>query len=465
MPKVVGAIGGLDLYPWAFSAFMLASTVATPFFGRFADMFGVRRMMFVSIALFLAGSTACGFAGTMLQLVVFRALQGVGAGGILILTFVAFGVLFTPEQRGRAQSLFSLVWGVSSLVGPLTGGLMVSHFPWPWIFWINLPVGAIATALIAVGMPRHESAHRAHKMDWTGGALLVVGLLALMLAMTTPQWPFPLGWGIGPVALVAFWWHERRCPEPLVPFAPFKSRLFSASAVVGFLSCLTMFAALTYVPLYVQGALGKSAPEAGVALTPMMVAWPIAGATAGWLLNRAGFRTLVVAGAALMLAGFALLSWPGFKADALWVGLESALLGLGMGCITSTTMVGVSVSVPRAQLGASSSALALARNIGGALGVSMLGGLQLAVMNDRLKSAAAGLPPAQLQALGNPQSMLQGGEALHLPESVWVAFRSAIAHSLDTVFAVSLGVAILCLIAAFFMPAQTPKAAAASVTG
>jgi MFS family permease len=264
------------------------------------------------------------------------------------------------------------------------------------------------------------------------------------------------------VALAAFWWHERRCPEPLVPFTPFKSRLFATSAIVGFLSCLTMFAALTYVPLYVQGALGKTAPEAGVVLTPMMVAWPIAGATAGWLLNRLGFRTLVVTGATLMATGFALLAAPGLKADPLWLGAQASLLGLGMGFITSTTMVGVSVSVPRAQLGASSSALVLARNIGGALGLSLLGGLQLMVMGDRLKSASAGLPPEQLHALGNPQAMLEGGAALHLPESVWTAFRAAIAGSLDMVFAVSLGVALLCLLAAFFIPAMTPKAAAAA---
>lgn len=459
MPKVVGAIGGMDLYPWAFSAFMLASTLATPFFGRFADLYGVRRLMFVAVAVFLVGSALCGAAGTMLQLVIYRAIQGIGAGGILNTTFIAFGHLFPPESRGKAQSLLSMVWGISSLVGPLTGGLMVTHFPWPWIFWINLPVGALAAFMIYIGMPRHEAAHRAHRMDWTGAVLLVVGLLGLMLAMTAREPIFQLGWPIGLLAMGAFLWHESRCEEPLVPLAPFKNRLFASSALVGFLSCLTMFAALTYVPLYVQGALGRSAPEAGMVLTPMMVAWPIAGATAGWLLNRAGFRNLVVTGAALMFAGFALLSMPGLKGELWLIGAQAALLGAGMGFITATTMVSVQVSAPRHQLGASSSALVLARNIGGALGLSLLGGLQLGAMKDRLASSGATLPPDQMAILTNPQAMLEGGAALNLPPAMWEAFRSAMAGSLQLVFVVSLGIAAACLAAAFWTPSLTPKTA------
>lgn len=465
MPKVVGAIGGMDLYPWAFSAFMLASTIATPFYGRFADLYGVRRLMFVAIGVFLIGSALCGGAQTMLQLVLFRAIQGIGAGGILNTTFIAFGTFFPPEARGRAQSLLSAVWGISSLVGPLTGGLMVANFAWPWIFWINLPVGVVATVLIYLGMPRHEAAHRAHRMDWTGAVLLVVGLLSLMLALTAREPVFQLGWPVGLVAMGAFLWHESRCPEPLVPLTPFKNRLFASSALVGFLSCLTMFAALTYVPLYVQGALGRTAPEAGMVLTPMMVSWPIAGALAGWMLNRLGFRTLVVTGAAFMVAGFGLLAFTDLKADMIWLGAQASLLGAGMGFITATTMVSVQVSVPRHQLGASSSTLVLARNVGGALGLSLLGGLQLMAMKGQLAAAGASLPPDQMALMANPQAMLEGGATLKLPESVWQAFNAAMAHSLQLVFVVSFFIALMCLVAALWTPPLNPQSAATAHEG
>jgi MFS family permease len=226
-----------------------------------------------------------------------------------------------------------------------------------------------------------------------------------------------------------------------------------------------MFAALSYVPLYVQGALGRTAPEAGMVLTPMMVAWPIAGAAAGWLVNRLGFKPLVVAGAAMMAAGFALLTVPGLKENLVLLGTEASLLGAGMGFITATSMISVSVSVPKHQLGASSSALVLARNIGSAMGLSLLGGLQLASMHARLETARAGLPAEQVKLLANPQALLEGGTTVNLPEAVWRTFREALGGSLEQVFVVSLGIAVLCLAAAFWTPALTPKTAAAQLEG
>jgi predicted MFS family arabinose efflux permease len=302
-------------------------------------------------------------------------------------------------------------------------------------------------------------------MDWTGAVLLVVGLLSLMLALTAREPQFQLGWPVGLVALGVFLWHESRCPEPLVPLTPFKRRLFASSALVGFLSCLTMFAALTYVPLYVQGALGRTAPEAGMVLTPMMVSWPIAGALAGWMLNRLGFRTLVVTGAAFMVAGFGLLAFTDLKADMVWLGAQASLLGAGMGFITATTMVSVQVSVPRHQLGASSSTLVLARNVGGALGLSLLGGLQLMAMKSQLAAAGASLPPDQMALMANPQAMLEGGATLKLPESVWQAFNAAMAHSLQLVFVVSFFIALMCLLAALWTPALNPQSAATAHEG
>lgn len=458
MPRVIAAIGGMHLYPWAFSSFMLTSTIATPFFGKFADLYGVRRCMFVAVALFLLGSGLCGLATTMEQLVGYRALQGVGAGGVLTLTFIAFGTLFPPEKRGKAQGLLSMVWGVSSLLGPLTGGLMVAHLPWQWIFWINLPVGAVATAMIFATFPRHVAPYRPHVIDWAGASLLVVGLTALMLALMAQEPLFMLGYPVGLIALGVFVMRQLRSPDPLVPLSPFRNRLFAVSTALGFGTTLTMFAALNYMPLFVQGAMGRSAPEAGLVLTPMMVAWPIASAAAGWVLNRVGFRKIVVLGALFMAAGYALLAWPAFK-ESLWLlAAQAALLGAGMGLLTSTTLVAAQVSVPPRQIGTASSTLSLCRNIGGAIGLNMLGAMQLWVFNQRLREDGRALTEAQVAQLENPQAVLE--QAGSLDPAVWQAFSQALAQSLHAIFGLSLVIALLVLAAAWIMPGLTPKQAA-----
>lgn len=460
MPKVVAAIGGMDLYPWVFSSFMLTSTIATPFYGKFADVYGVRRCMFVAIAVFLAGSALCGASQTMLQLVLARAVQGIGAGGTMVLAMIAFGTLFPPETRGRAQGLLSMVWGISSLVGPMTGGLMVAHLPWPWIFWINLPVGAVAAALIYRAFPRAEATHRPHRFDWLGAVLLVVGLTALMLALTAHDPLTRLGWPVGIVALAAFGWWQTRAPEPLVPLTPFSNRTFLVSAILGVGSCLTMFAALNYTPLLVQGGLGRSAPEAAMVLTPMMLSWPIASATAGALLNRWGFRKLVVLGAALQLAAYALLAVPAWH-EPLWLlGLEAAILGAGMGFLTSTTMVAAQVAVPTRLIGTASSSLGLSRNVGGSLGLNLMGGLQLSVFFAEVSRRAPELAPAQAALLREPQRAMERIGSGELSGAALEVFRGAMGASVTQIFVVSIAIAALVLIASWWMPPLTPRQAA-----
>lgn len=460
MPTVIATIGGMDLYPWAFSVFLLASTIATPFYGKFTDLYGLRRCMFVAIALFLVGSGLCGLATTMPQLIAFRALQGLGAGGTATLTFIGFGQLFSAEARGRAQGLLSMVWGVSSLLGPLTGGWMVDNFPWPWIFWINLPVGLVATVMIAVGLPRETRERVPHALDWVGAALLVVGLVGLMIALVSRAAYAPALGGLGCALLAFFAVRQRRVAEPLVPMEMFSNRLFSVSAALGFVSCLTMFAALSYVPLYVQGVMGLSAAQAGLVLTPMMVAWPAAAAIAGQALNRVGFRPLVVLGAAMMVGGYALLAAPILKETWPLIAAQAALLGAGMGVVTATTLVSAQLAVPRQQIGTASSTLALARNIGSSLGLNLLGGLQLAALGSELARRGAALSPAQRAVLENPQAVLEPAARAGLDAGVWQVFSGALAQSLQLVFVVSFGIAVVGLVIAWLMPARTPSQAA-----
>lgn len=463
MPAVVAAIGGMELYPWIFSGFMLASTVVMPFYGKFADLYGVRRCLYVAIAVFLLGSAACGAATTMGVLVAARVVQGLGAGGIGTLTFVSFGQLFPPEARGRAQGLVASIWGVSALLGPLAGGLIVTYVSWPWVFWINLPAGLVAVAFIVKAYPGGHPTGGARRISWLDGLLLVLGLTAVMAALSgpgsVPAGMPPLPVGLGGVALLA-WFLARQATaaEPLVPLAPFRNRVFGASAALGVGSSLTMFAALTYVPLLVQGAWGLSAPEAGAAITPMMVAWPAAGAVAGLLVNRLGFRTQVVAGAAMMLVGYLLLWRPPGPHTVYVVAATSALLGAGMGLITSTTLVAAQVAVPRRMLGTASATLTLVRNVAAAVGVLAMGVVQLRGFEAALAARGMALGPDQIAALVQPG--VGGHGVAAVPAGLVEPARVALEASIRGVFGASVGLAVLTLAVAFLLPPWSPAEAA-----
>lgn len=361
MPRIADALGGLVLYAWVFAAFMLANTLATPVFGRYADRHGVKPCLLLGLAVFLAGSLLAGQAPDMAHLVAYRALQGAGVGGMATVSSVAFGMLYVPERRAHAQSLVSLVWGVASLAGPLVGGLMVTWWPWPWIFWVNVPLGLVATALVLGDLPA-----------------------------AVPKPPTD--------ELAPKFQRLRRNPT------------FLMSLALAAIACAIVFPAINDMPLYVQDVLGKSAPEAGLVVTPMLVAWPAASALAGVGMNRLGFRKLAVAGAGLLTAGFALLT----LASASWsLGASALLVGAGMGLLASTTLVSSQVSVPQHRLGAASAAIGVARNLGAAVGLVGLG---------------------QLQSLG----------------------RVTLAGGLQRGFEASIGIAVLALALALRMPAEKP---------
>lgn len=376
MPTIVKTLGGRELYPWAFSAFMLASTVTTPFYGKWADRLGVKPCILVAVAFFLGGSLLCSLAHNMMQLIAARLVQGAGSGGIIILTMIAFGQIFAPEVRGRMQSLISLVWGVASLTGPLMGGWIVTYWSWQWIFWINLPMGIISTSLFWRAFPSQVPHSEKVQIDWWGSLGLFVGLLSLMLALTVEHSLGKLGYGVALATALLLKQHWQRIEHPLIPLVLFRVSLFRVTSGLGFGASLTMFAALTYVPLYVQEYLHHTPIEAGTVLTPMMLAWPLASTFAGFWLNRWGFRRLTVLGAIAMVLGY--LSWSLFLYQApLWLlSLLGALMGTGMGMITATTIVAVQVAVAPHQVGIASSTLSLFRNIGSAVGVSALGSLQ-----------------------------------------------------------------------------------------
>ena len=431
MPTVVGSLGGVHIYSWVFSGFLLTSTVTMPLWGRLSDLFGRRPIYLTGLAIFLGGSALSGAAHTMGQLIFFRMLQGLGAGSLMTLGMTIVGELFGLEQRAKKQSYVSAVWGVASLLGPLLGGLLTDHLSWRWVFYINLPFGAIAIVLLRDALP--EGQRRPHRLDYPGVLLFSVAVTALLIGIMEAgrvgRWTgldvvLPLA--VAMVALTAFVAVEQRTAEPIVPLRLFRFRMVTAASLNGLLSGMAMFGAISFVPLFLQHVGGMSATAAGFVLTPFVLGWVAMSIISARLALRLGYRVLVVSGMACLAVAFVLLArWaPGLTQA---VAMRDALLGgIGMGLTFVPMLIAVQSAVPRADLGAATSMTQFCRTIGGAVGLSVMG----AVMIRRL---AAGAPMA---------------DALH------------------AVFTVGLVISVMAFVSAFLVPGgRAQELAAAEMRG
>jgi EmrB/QacA subfamily drug resistance transporter len=428
MPKVVASLGGVHIYSWVFSGFLLTSTVTMPLWGRLSDLFGRRPVYLSGLGVFLLGSALSGLAQDMTQLIGFRMLQGLGAGSLMTLGMTIIGELFGLEERARMQGYVSGMWGVASLLGPLLGGLLTDFGSWRWVFYVNLPFGAIAIALLAGALP-DAAVRRRHAFDWTGVVLFTSGISALLFGIleagrvgvwTGGDVLVPVTLAV--VALAAFVPVERRAREPIVPFRLFRHRMVLAAGVNGFLSGMAMFGAISFVPLFLQHVSGMSATAAGVVLIPFVLGWVAMSIFSARLVLRVGYRAPVVAGMTCLAVAFLLLTrWaPGLTQT---VAMRDALLGgIGMGLTFVPMLLSAQSAVARSDLGAATSLTQFLRTIGGAVGLSVMG----AVMVRRL---ASGLSMA---------------DALH------------------GVFVVGLGVSVLALASAFLVPAGRAQALARS---
>jgi len=438
LPTIARTLGGLELYPWVVAAYSLTLTAATPVFGGLADRYGRRRVYLFGIAAFLLGSVLCGTAASMPQLVLFRALQGVGGGALLPVAITIVGDLYTLEERARVQGLFSGVWGVASIIGPLVGGFIVDAWSWRWIFYLNLPVGLVALWVVARAY-RERPVRAEGSVDAVGAALLVASVVLVLWSLegVRPQ-AGPLALGL--LLAGTFLWWERRVRRPLLPLGLFANRLVSATSVTGFLVGAALFGSLYYVPLFVQGVQGGAPTEAGVALTPLMLAWSLSSSVGGRLVLRLGFRPVAYGGVLGLAAGFALLTQLGSTSSTGLVWLATALLGTGMGLVVLVTVLSVQNSVAYGERGVATSLTLFFRSIGGAVGVSALGGLLLS----RLR--AAGVQPEELARLLDPVLRSKGGgPALE-------ALRTHLADGLGAVFVVSLGLSLLALLSVRWLP-------------
>ncbi|GIV89458.1 MAG: MFS transporter [Chloroflexus sp.] len=449
MPSIVRDLGDITGFSWVFAIYMLTSTTAGPIFGRLSDLFGRRPIYLTAIAIFSLGSLWCGLAATMPQLIMARALQGLGAGGLLPLAFIIVGDIFTLEQRAKVQGLFSGVWGVSSVIGPLIGGFLVDQISWHWVFWINLPPAAIAAALVWMAWrdPVRVAGTRP-PIDYAGAALLSVGVVLLLLGLNEPtslRGIALLSAAAATLALLVM--VELRAPAPILPVRLLRERMFAVACLHGILAGGVLFGSMNYVPLFAQGVLGASATAAGTTLTPMMLGWVFTSIIGGRLLLRFSYRSLVIWGMIIFVVGALMMARLRPEMSQPELAAALGLMGIGMGASIPSFLIAVQSTVARSVLGAATASLQFARTIGGTIGVAALGTL----LTNRLATELAmrGLQP---DAIPVDALLGEGATTVVLAGEP----RLALAAALAAVFTAPLIFALAALAVTFFAPAHSP---------
>lgn len=460
MPTVIGDLGGLALYPWVFSGYLLASTATVPIYGRLSDLYGRKPVFLFGTSLFLIGSGLCGASHSMVQLILFRAIQGLGAGAILPITTTIVADIYSVQERARIQGFFSGVWGVSSVVGPAVGGLIVQYLNWRWTFYVNIPFGVLSGALLIAAL-HEEIVRRDHVIDYVGAITMSGGITALLLALlqggTALSWTSPAIaglFGLSALLLAAFAWQELHTPEPMLPFSLFRSRIIAVSSVAGFLSGTVMFGLTSYIPLFVQGVQGGSPTSAGAALAPMSLGWPIGSIIGGRLILRLGYRFSAILGLAFMVLGAAgvwLVLVPGTPVAL--TGVLMAVVGLGLGFSSLAFLLGVQNSVPRSSRGTATASVQFFRTIGGAVGVAVMGTVLTNSMAPRL--AALGInvdTTGGTQRRSAANMLLDPGARSSIAPSTLEALTSALNGALHNVYLLVVVVALAGFIAALNFP-------------
>jgi EmrB/QacA subfamily drug resistance transporter len=459
LPQIVGRLGGFALYTWVFSGFLLTQTATILVFGKLADLYGRRPVLICGIVVFLVGSTLCGLAWSMPALVAFRLLQGLGAGSIQPVAITIVGDLYEPHERARVQGWLSSVWGFSAIVGPLAGGIIVEALSWRWIFWINVPVGLCAIAGLAVFL--HERVERReHSIDYAGTICFCVAMACLLVALMEGGvgWPW---WSLPSVLLAALFVaafalylvRERRAPEPMIDVRLWRTPLLARLNASALFGGATIIGVTSFVPIDVQGVLGRSALVAGFALTAMSLGWPFASMLTGRFLRALDARATVRIGGGLLFLGTLLLAATPRTAGPAWLGLGSFVIGFGMGLLNTTFVVLIQGTVGRERRGSATAANIFSRMLGSTLGAAILGAVLNAVLHQRLggTDVAAG-------GIEGVRRVFGGLNSLTTAESA--ALTSALAEGLTRVFAVLAGFGLLALAAAWLVP-QGPIAARA----
>jgi EmrB/QacA subfamily drug resistance transporter len=432
MPTVISSLGGLAHYSWVFSAYLLTSTATVPIWGRLSDLYGRRRMYLSGVGIFLLGSVWAGASSSMSELIAARAIQGLGAGAIIPLSMTIVGEMYKLSERARTQALFSGVWGVASIAGPLVGGYITDAISWRWVFYINIPFGLLCAGVIALAYPATRATVRV-RIDWLGAILLFTGISTLLIALAAQGSMMGLWLAGSVVLLTAFAIVERRVAEPILPLSLVRTPLVLRTMVVVFLVGIALFGAIAFIPLFAQAVLGGTATEAGQVLTPLFLGWVVMSIVSARATVWLGYRRVSITGGVLMTAGFIGLALLDADTGRLPLLLSCLVIGSGMGMQMLSLLLAVQHGVDRIHLGLATSLNQFSRSVGAAVGVAAMGAL-----------LARGL--TGLAIPGGPEALIVSGEVLT------GALRHEFAEALHRVFVLGAVVSAAGLLSTLFLP-------------
>ncbi|HWO93988.1 MAG TPA: MDR family MFS transporter, partial [Dehalococcoidia bacterium] len=406
MPRIIASLGGIDLYSWVFTSFMLTSTTTIPIFGKLSDIYGRKPLYLGGMVVFSIGSVLAGLSQDMTQLIVFRAIQGLGSGGMMAISFTIIGDIFSPAERGKWQGLNSSVFGLSSVIGPLIGGYITDNLSWNWVFYVNLPFGALAFAVIWFGLPWQRNPVK-RPVDYFGVMALVGGLVPMLLAFvwggTEYAWSSPtiLGLLAGSASmLIVFVIVEHRAEEPIMPLFLFRHRMFTVSVLATFVAGIAMFATITYMPLFIQGVNSESATRSGIVMMPLMVSMMTASTLTGQIMSRTGkYLIPALVGTVIMGFGIFLASQMDVNSSNGEAMRNMVIIGLGLGPTMPVFIIAVQNAMPYRYMGVVTSNVQFFRQIGGTMGVAIMG----SVLNNRISTELDTRLPTEVQEQGSSE--------------------------------------------------------------
>jgi len=450
LPTIVGDLGGLQHLSWVVTAYLLAATVTGPIYGKLGDLYGRKGILQTAIVIFLVGSALCGISQNMAELISFRALQGLGAGGLMVTTIAVVGDIIPPRDRGKYQGVFGAVFGVSTVVGPLLGGFFVDNLSWRWIFYVNLPTGAVA--LFVIGAVFHARAERVeHRIDYLGAALLAGSLSSIVLFTSLGGSTY--AWGSAPIVIMAvlgavlmwlFVLAEQRASEPILPLELFRNRIFTVTSGIGFIIGLALFGSVTYLPLFLQIVRGKSPTSSGLQLTPMMAGLLVTSIASGQLISKFGrYRPFPIVGTALVTAGMVLLTHLNVHTTTVQASLYMLVLGLGLGMVMQVLVIAVQNAVDFRTMGVATSGSILFRQVGGSVGIAIFG----AIFVNRLHANLAKALPAGTHGPSTPTPAIIN----KLPPEIHVKYVGAFAASLHPMFVVAAAISAFSFLLTWFL--------------
>jgi EmrB/QacA subfamily drug resistance transporter len=464
MPTVIASLGGINQYSWVFTAYIVTSTVTVPVWGKLSDLYGRRLLYQAGISVFLLGTLLSGLSTSMVQLIIFRAIQGLGAGALVPLGMTIIGDIFTLKERSKMQAFFGGVWGLSSVIGPVLGGFLTDQLSWRWVFFINLPIGIVAAVIIGFALKEPKLTEKP-SVDYAGAGLLMVAISLIMLvlveggtSLTTLFSPLNLLLlAISIILLALFFWVEKKAKDPIIPFDLLRNKTVSVSVAAGFLAGVAMFGAISFVPLFAQGALGLTATQAGSLLMPLMLSWVSMSVIGGRLLLRISYRIITIVGFIFLPIGFVLLAMFQRDTPRYWLYIDLVLVGAGLGLTMLTLLIAVQQAVERNQLGVATSLNQFSRSIGGAFGVAIMGAFLTASLALQLNNAAKAdnslISPVQAAELAeNPNALIEPNAKAKLPAGALDVLQEAMARSIHTVFWVGAILSVLALFVTFLLP-------------